>query len=71
MSKTILLTPDQESTLKIISQSVATTGPFEIWYVPYAFKSLGDGLYERYLIKDAPEKIKDQLLKSVLNEEIK
>jgi len=57
MPQTILLTPEQESTLKSISEIVSTTGPFEIWFMPYAFKSLGDGIYERYAMDELPDKV--------------
>lgn len=63
---TILLAQDQEQTLKSLSEEVVTVGPFERWFIPYGYKYLGDGLYERVSIQNIPETVKEQL--TVANE---
>jgi hypothetical protein len=58
----ILLTPDQESTLKAIGATMQVYGEGEWVYVPTYFKSKGAGLYDSLRFDQLPESVKDQLL---------
>lgn len=59
----MLLTPDQESTLWHLQQTIsAPSGTY--YYSPYYMKSIGNGEYERLRFDQLPEDIKDALLKN-------
>ncbi len=59
----MLLTPDQESTLWHLQQTIsATSGTY--YYSPFYLKSLGEGEYERLRFDQLPEQVKDALLKN-------
>lgn len=59
----MLLTPDQESTLWHLQQTISSpSGTY--FYSPYYMKSMGNGEYERLRFDQLPEDIKDTLLKN-------
>ena len=58
----ILLTPDQESTLWNLADTILTDKGEKYMYFPYWLKSNGDGSYERLRFDQIPEDIKDKLL---------
>jgi hypothetical protein len=58
----ILLTPDQESTLKAIGRTMQVMGEGEWVYLPTYFKNKGNGLYDSLRFDQLPESVKDALL---------
>lgn len=57
----MLLTPDQESTLWHLTESLVTPdGNYQ--YSPYFLKHLGNGEYERLTYDQLPELAKDMIL---------
>lgn len=60
----ILLTPDQESTLKAVGSAMQVYGEGEWLYFPFYLKNKGNGLYDSLRFDQLPESIKDALLKN-------
>lgn len=60
----ILLTPDQESTLKAIGAAMEVYGEGSWIYFPFYLKSKGGGLYDSVRFDQLPESVKDCLLKN-------
>lgn len=60
----ILLTPDQESTLKAIGVTMQVPGEGEWIYFPTYYKNKGNGLYDSLRFDQLPESVKDTLLKN-------
>lgn len=58
----ILLTPDQESTLKAVGASMQVFGEGHWLYFPFYLKSKGEGLYDSLRFDQLPESVKDALL---------
>jgi hypothetical protein len=59
---TIVLTPEQESTMKAISGCTQIVNGERWYYNPYFLKSVGDGKYEQLRFPELPEKVKDIIL---------
>lgn len=60
---TILLTPDQQSTLWHFSETLLTENNEKYYSFPYFMRDCGDGKYERLTYEQLPENVKDLLLK--------
>ena len=60
----ILLTPDQESTLRAIGSTMRVHGEGEWLYVPTYLAYKGNGLYDSLRFDQLPEAVKDALLKN-------
>lgn len=58
----ILLTPDQESTLRAIGSIMEVYGEGHWIYFPFYLKSKGGGVYDSLRFDQLPESVKDALL---------
>lgn len=58
----ILLTPDQESTLRAIGAVMQVHGEGEWLYFPAYYRCNGNGQYDSLRFDQLPEPVKDQLL---------
>jgi hypothetical protein len=58
----ILLTPDQEATMKAISGCIYTGDGIEWYHNPCYMKSLGNGVYEQLRFGQLPDNVKDMVL---------
>lgn len=60
----ILLTPDQESTIKHILNTAITEKGDRYLYLPFYLKEKGNGEYDRLRFDQLPEEVKDMLLRN-------
>lgn len=60
----ILLTPDQEATLKAVGITIQVPGEGEWLYFPTYYRCKGNGLYDSLRFDQLPEAVKDTLLKN-------
>lgn len=58
----IMLTPDQEATIKNHSRMVMTEKGDQYLYMPYYMQSLGNSMYKQLRFDQLPEEVKDLLL---------
>lgn len=58
----ILLTSDQESTLRSLSNCCIFPNGDEWYFMPYWWKSLGNGMYEQVRFENLPDKVKEYIL---------
>lgn len=58
--KKILLTPDQEHTIKSIAVCAYHEGNY--YYIPTFYKELSDGMYEMLTWDELPEGVKEFIL---------
>lgn len=58
----ILLTPDQESTIWHLTETIKTPNGDTFYHSPYYLKSLGNGEYERVTFDQLPEEARDMFL---------
>lgn len=58
----MLLTPDQESTLRNFANTIMTDSGQKYMYFPYWLRPNADGSYEQLRFDQIPEEVKDKLL---------
>jgi hypothetical protein len=58
----ILLTPDQESTLWHLTETMVVPNGDRYYFFPYFMRPMGNGMYERLTFEQLPEKAKDMVL---------
>ena len=58
----ILLTPDQESTLWHLMETILCQSGETVYSFPFYLKPMGNGLYQRLRFDQLSESVKDQLL---------
>lgn len=58
----MLLTPDQESTLWHLTETIVAPNGDRFYFSPYYMKPIGNGEYERITFDQLPEETKDMIL---------
>lgn len=58
----MLLTPDQESTLKSLAKHIRTEKGDNWYFIPFYFKDTSEGTYDCLRFDQIPEEVKDLVL---------